>query len=100
MIITGFFLWFDNYVVQFFPKGVLDVMLVVHYYEAWLAFLAILVWHMYSTVFNPSVYPMNTAWINGRMPKSMYDHHHPLDTMPHESKRKPVEKSGPKEEQS
>lgn len=82
MIITGFMLWFDNFVVQFFPKGVLDVMLVIHYYEAWLAFLAILVWHMYSTIFNPSVYPMNTAWINGKMPRQMYDHHHPLEGEP------------------
>ncbi|MFH1893280.1 MAG: cytochrome b/b6 domain-containing protein [Candidatus Zixiibacteriota bacterium] len=80
MIITGFFLWFDNYIVAIFPKGVLDVMLVIHYYEAWLAMLAILVWHMYSTIFNPTVYPMNTAWINGNMPKSMYEHHHPVDT--------------------
>jgi len=50
MIITGLALWFDNVVIQLLPKGVLDVVLVVHYWEAWLATLAILVWHMYSTV--------------------------------------------------
>ncbi len=49
----------------------------IHYYEAWLAFLAILVWHIYGTVFNPSVYPMNPAWLAGRMPKAMYTHEHP-----------------------
>ena len=62
MIITGFFLWFDNIAVHWFPKGFLDIMLVIHYYEAWLAALAILVWHMYSTVFSPDVYPMNPSW--------------------------------------
>ncbi|HUV30522.1 MAG TPA: cytochrome b/b6 domain-containing protein [Acidobacteriota bacterium] len=79
MILTGFFLWFDNVAVLWFPKGFLDVMLVIHYYEAWLASLAILVWHMYSTVFNPSVYPMNPSWIDGMMPLDVYRHEHPDD---------------------
>jgi formate dehydrogenase gamma subunit len=79
MIITGFFLWFDNYAIRLFPKGFLDVMLVIHYYEAWLATLAIFIWHMYSTVFSPGVYPMNPSWYTGHMPKEMYIHEHPED---------------------
>ena len=79
MTVTGLLLWFDNYFVQVWhlPKGVLDVVLVVHYYEAWLAFLAILVWHIYGTMFNPAVYPMNPAWWSGKMPQAMYAHEHP-----------------------
>jgi cytochrome b subunit of formate dehydrogenase len=77
MVITGLMLWFDNWFIQFFPKGVLDVALVVHYYEAWLATLAIFVWHLYSTVFSPHVYPMNPSWLNGMMPEQMYRHEHP-----------------------
>ncbi len=77
MIGTGLMLWFDDWFIQFLPKGVLDVSLVVHYWEAWLATLAILVWHMYSTVFNPHVYPMNPSWITGSMPEEMYRHEHP-----------------------
>ncbi|MBD3168611.1 MAG: hypothetical protein GF307_03940 [candidate division Zixibacteria bacterium] len=79
MAITGFFLWFDNLAVQWFPKGFLDVMLVIHYYEAWLATLAILIWHMYSTIFNPDVYPMNPSWYTGKMPLDVYKHEHPED---------------------
>ena len=79
MGITGLFLWFDNYAVKFFPKGLLDVLLVIHYYEAWLAFLAILIWHMYATVFNPKVYPMNPSWINGMMPERQLKSEHPLE---------------------
>ena len=87
MIITGFLLWFDNYFVQFLPKGFLDVALVIHYYEAILASLAIAIWHLYSTVFSPQVYPMNPSWLSGMMPKDMYEHEHPdasqeLDTQP------------------
>ena len=59
------------------PKGVLDVALVVHFWEAWLATLAVAVWHLYSTVFHPNVYPMNPSWLTGRMPEEMYRHEHP-----------------------
>jgi len=83
MVITGFFLWFDNIAVQWFPKGFLDIMLVIHYYEAWLAMLSIFIWHMYSTIFNPSVYPMNPSWYTGTMPEEMYRHEHP-DATPEE----------------
>jgi formate dehydrogenase gamma subunit len=78
MVLTGFALWFDNTFMTFFPPGTMDVVLVIHYYEAWLAFLAILVWHMYSTVFNPEVYPMNPSWITGKMPLRQYKAEHPL----------------------
>lgn len=79
MTVTGILLWFDNYFTDRWglPKGVLDVMLVIHYYEAWLAFLAIAVWHLYATLFKPGVYPMNPAWLSGRMPKEMYAEEHP-----------------------
>ncbi len=77
MSVTGLFLWFDTFASRFVPKGFLDVMLVIHYYEAWLATLAILVWHIYGTMFRPSVWPMNPSWIAGRMPKIQYMHEHP-----------------------
>jgi len=77
MGLTGLFLWFENLAVMLFPKGLLDVFLVIHYYEAWLAFLAILIWHMYATVFNPRVYPMNPSWMSGKMPKRMFEEEHP-----------------------
>jgi cytochrome b subunit of formate dehydrogenase len=79
MIVTGLLLWFDNQAVRFLPKGVLDVMLVIHHYEAWLATLAILVWHSYSTVLSPGVYPGNPSWLTGKMPAEMYLHEHPED---------------------
>jgi cytochrome b subunit of formate dehydrogenase len=76
MIVTGLILWFENTLVAYMPKTILDVTLVVHYYEAWLASLAILVWHLYSTMFSPKVYPMNPSWFKGKMPLHMYEHEH------------------------
>ena len=79
MILTGLFLWFDSLAEAWFPKGFLDVTVVMHYYEAWLATLAIAIWHMYSTVFSPAVYPMNPSWLTGKMPRRMLEHEHPDD---------------------
>ncbi len=77
MVATGLMLWFDNWFINFLPKGVLDVALVIHFWEAWLASLAILVWHLYSVIFHPHVYPMNPSWITGNMPDDMYELEHP-----------------------
>jgi hypothetical protein len=52
-------------------------MLVIHLYEAWLATLAIAIWHLYGTVFRPGVYPGNPSWVTGKMPKEMYEEEHP-----------------------
>ncbi len=76
MIGTGLVLWFDNFFIQQFSAGFIDVSLVIHYWEAWLATLAILIWHLYNTIFRPSVGPMNTSWLSGKMPKQMFEHEH------------------------
>ncbi len=59
MAVTGFLLWFNSLVLRHFPKWVLDAATALHFYEAVLATLAIGIWHMYSVVFDPDVYPMD-----------------------------------------
>ena len=65
MSITGVMLWANNLTLRFLPKVVLDVATSVHFYEALLAALAILVWHFYSVIFDPDVYPLETAFLTG-----------------------------------
>ncbi len=77
MAASGTLLWFDDFFSTFLPQSVLDVARAMHYWEAWLATLAILVWHLYATVFNPEVYPMNPSWLTGTMPEGMYRREHP-----------------------
>jgi cytochrome b subunit of formate dehydrogenase len=77
MTLSGLMLWFDNELIRFLPKGALDIAWVVHFWEAVLATMAIAVWHLYATIFDPAVYPMNPSWLTGRMPEAMYRHEHP-----------------------
>jgi cytochrome b subunit of formate dehydrogenase len=65
MILTGVMLWANNLMLALLPKSWLDVATSVHFYEAVLAALAIVVWHFYAVIFNPDVYPMDMAWFNG-----------------------------------
>jgi hypothetical protein len=58
-------LWANDFALEWLPKSVLDVATSVHFYEAVLATLAILVWHFYSVIFDPDVYPLDTAAITG-----------------------------------
>ena len=67
MVVTGLLLVFVNFTLHYFPKWVVDVAGAVHFYEAVLAVLAILVWHLYFSVFRPSHYPMDWSWITGRV---------------------------------
>lgn len=68
MAATGFMLWFNNFALRHFPKWVEDASTALHYYEAILATAAILVWHMYTVIFDPEVYPMDPSWITGKRP--------------------------------
>lgn len=79
MTITGFILWFDNTFIGLLTKLGWDIARTIHYYEAWLAFLAIVVWHFYFIIFNPDVYPMNTAWLSGKISEEEMHHEHPKE---------------------
>jgi len=69
MIATGTMLWANNLAMKLFPKVWLDVATSVHFYEALLATLAIVVWHFYSVIFDPDIYPLNTAFLTGNSVK-------------------------------
>ena len=68
--ITGFVLWFENFTLTWLPGWVPEAATVLHFLEAILATLAIAIWHFYSVMFDPLVYPMDTAWLTGKPPFS------------------------------
>lgn len=68
MTITGFLLWFENTTLRLLPGWVPAAATALHFYEAILAALAILVWHLYWVIFDPEVYPMDWTWLTGKPP--------------------------------
>jgi len=79
MAVTGFILWYPKYFSLFLPSWGVNVARVVHFYEAILASMTILVWHLYSVMFDPDVYPMNWSKITGKISEEEIRHHHPLE---------------------
>ncbi|MEI6166027.1 MAG: cytochrome b/b6 domain-containing protein [bacterium] len=80
MGLTGLIIMFKMQITAWAPRWVIDVAITIHYYEAILAVLAIIVWHFYHVIFDPDVYPINTACLDGRMPEHLYHEEHALDT--------------------
>jgi cytochrome b subunit of formate dehydrogenase len=66
MTVSGLLLWFVNFTLRYFPKWFTDAATAVHFYEAVLATLAILLWHFYFVIFDPDVYPMDRTWLTGK----------------------------------
>jgi cytochrome b subunit of formate dehydrogenase len=79
MVITGFMMWFFETTLHVFPKWVYDVILAIHGYEAVLAFLAIILWHLYSVHLRPGVFPMSRVWLDGKITLAELKAHHPKE---------------------
>jgi formate dehydrogenase gamma subunit len=79
MGVSGLMIWFKMDVTHWLPRWAVDVALTIHYYEAVLACLAIIVWHFYHVMFDPDVYPLNMACWDGKVSEHWQEEEHPLD---------------------
>lgn len=74
MTVTGIVLLFPKYLPNILPRWAFEVARTVHFLEAVLAILSILVWHLYHAIFHPAEYPMDTSWITGKLTESEAHH--------------------------
>jgi cytochrome b subunit of formate dehydrogenase len=79
MAASGCIMWFDNTFIGLLTKLGYDISRTIHYYEAWLATLSILVWHLYYVIFNPDAYPVNLAFWKGTLTEAEMAEEHPLE---------------------
>lgn len=77
MAVTGVVLWFPELAVKVLPSWVVPASQTIHYYEAWLATLAILVWHFFFVIFHPDAYPLSWTMVTGKMSEETVQTHHP-----------------------
>lgn len=80
MALTGLIAWFKVIFASAVPRWWVDVAITVHFYEAILATLAILVWHFYQVILDPDTYPVNFAFLDGKMSVEHYQEEHGLDS--------------------
>lgn len=75
MAVTGIVLWFPTLATAIFPSWIIKVSETIHYYEAWLATLAILLYHFFFTIFHPEEYPLNLAAFTGKITEESAEEH-------------------------
>jgi formate dehydrogenase gamma subunit len=80
MAVTGLTIWFKIISTSAVPRWWVDVATTVHFYEAILATLAIVVWHFYQVILDPDTYPVNFAFLDGKMSVEHYQEEHGLDS--------------------
>lgn len=79
MAITGLILWFPVQFGNALPPIVIPIAFIAHSYEAVLAFIAILTWHLYNSYFNLNHFALNGPWNIGILPYEAMEHKHPLE---------------------
>jgi len=75
MILTGLILWFPVLITKYFPGVLIPISLTIHRWEAILAALAILTWHMYHT----NIRVVNRSIFTGKMSEEEMQHEHFLE---------------------
>lgn len=79
MIVTGFLLYFPIFFTSFLPGIVIPASKVAHSYESMLAFLVIVIWHMYGAVFSPEVFPLDKSIFTGKISLERMEKEHPIE---------------------
>lgn len=77
MGVTGIILWFPVWATSFLPFWAVKVSEVIHLFEAWLATLAILIFHFFYVIGHPEVYPLSLAMLDGTMTRDEAASRHP-----------------------
>lgn len=98
MTVTGFILWFKVWATQYLPPWGFAAAEIVHFYEAVLAFSAIVIWHFYAVFLHTDRAPFNPTWITGTMTREMMEHTHARELEAIESKASPAGDPGDKDE--
>jgi formate dehydrogenase subunit gamma len=79
MVVTGLVLLFPTTVAWLLPGQVIPASKVAHSNEGVMAFLVVIVWHVYNSILSPEVFPFDTSIFTGKISRERMEREHPLE---------------------
>ena len=79
VVATGFILLYPATLTRFLPGELVPASQLAHSNEGLMAFLVVIVWHIYNAHLNPDVFPFDTSIFTGKISKKRLHHEHPLE---------------------
>ena len=79
IIITGFILAFPVFFTSFLPGQVVAAAVEFHGFEATLAVLTIVIWHLYDVILRPGIFPADTSIFTGKISRERMLEEHPVE---------------------
>ncbi len=79
VVSTGIVLLYPLALTRFLPGELVPAAQVAHSNEGLLAFLVVIVWHIYNAHLNPDVFPFDKTIFTGRISRERMRHEHPLE---------------------
>ncbi len=76
MAISGAVLWSGPNTLAFLPLWGRNLVLTIHSNQAQLIFVLLILWHLYDVHVAGGNFPMNPAWLTGKMKSSIYNTQH------------------------
>ena len=79
VVATGFVLLYPSALTSVLPGQLVPAAQVAHSNEGLMAFLVVIVWHIYNAHFNPDVFPFDKTIFTGEISLERMHHEHPLE---------------------
>lgn len=79
MICSGIILWNRTTGMAIFGPWVLPFIRIFHGQEGLLAFIIVVIWHLYEVHLSPRNFPMSMVWLTGKMPMKKAKEFHSLE---------------------
>ena len=79
MVGTGFVLFWPVLFARVLPGELIAVAKVAHSFEAMMALLVIVIWHLYCSHLRPGFFPLDPSIFTGKIPVERLEEEHPLE---------------------